>query len=582
MKKLTVLCLKADRDVALERLRELGVLHVIPAGESGSDDARETQHALARAQSALGALSRFATHKRQATPRPDLDPVTEVHSLLLRREEAMEKLSNLRTEIKAAEPLGDFDPAVVAALREKGLFVRLYREKSHATPEAPAGAVLIELGHGHAGRFLAVASDSPVELDGEECPLPARRLSAMRHEAAETEKELAAVHTGLAEMGKHTDEITQELRSLEQRLRLLEVRDGMGAAGAVAYLAGFCPKDAVPAVRQEATKNGWGLVDADPSPDEEVPTLIRNPAWVRPISLMFSLIGVTPGYREADISAAFLLFYSVFFAMLVGDAGYGVLFLVLTLAIRPFARKAPRDLFRLLALLSLCTIAWGTATGSWFGAERIPAPLRAVRVDWLREDNNLMRLCFLIGAIHLTLAHVWAAVRSWNRLTALAELGWIAITWTIYFGVGLLVLGRPFPDFARWLFIVGICLVVIFMTPPRALKRDLHKHIMLPLTLVGNFGDLISYVRLFAVGSATAAIAMAFNEMAIGSGISGPGQAIVASLILLVAHGLNILLCALAVLVHGVRLNTLEFCGQMGMQWTGFPYRPFAKERTRQ
>ncbi|MBM4149858.1 MAG: hypothetical protein FJ224_12580, partial [Lentisphaerae bacterium] len=327
MKKLTVLCLKADRDVALERLRELGVLHVMPVVESGSDDARETQHALARAHSALGALSRFATDRDQATPRPDVDPVTEVHSLLQRREDAMEKLSNLHTEIKAAEPLGDFDPAVVTALREKGLFVRLYRVKSPATPEAPAGAVLIELGHGHAGRFLAVASDSPVKLDGEECPLPARRLSAMRREAAETEKELAAVDTGLAELGKHTDEITQQLRSLEQRSRLLEVRDGMGAAGTVAYLAGFCPENDVPAVRQEAMKNGWGLVAADPSPDEQVPTLIRNPAWIKPIALMFGLIGVTPGYRETDISAAFLLFYSLFFAMLVGDAGYGVLFL---------------------------------------------------------------------------------------------------------------------------------------------------------------------------------------------------------------------------------------------------------------
>jgi vacuolar-type H+-ATPase subunit I/STV1 len=214
--------------------------------------------------------------------------------------------------------------------------------------------------------------------------------------------------------------------------------------------------------------------------------------------------------------------------------------------------------------------------------EHCIANLRALSVDWLRDDDNLMRLCFLIGAIHLTLAHAWVAVLSWNRLTALAELGWIAVTWTIYFGVGHLVLSRPLPTFAGWLFLVGICLIVLFMTPRRALKRDFHKHIMLPLTLVGNFGDLISYVRLFAVGSATAAIAMAFNEMALGSGIRGPGQAVVASLILLVAHGLNILLCALAVLVHGVRLNTLEFCGQMGIQWNGFPYKPFAKERTKQ
>jgi V/A-type H+-transporting ATPase subunit I len=89
--------------------------------------------------------------------------------------------------------------------------------------------------------------------------------------------------------------------------------------------------------------------------------------------------------------------------------------------------------------------------------------------------------------------------------------------------------------------------------------------------------DVVSYVRLFAVGSASLAVAVAFNQMAIGNGINSILSGVIAALILFMGHALNILLCAMGVLVHGVRLNTLEFSGHVGMQWAGFKYNPFAR-----
>jgi len=120
-------------------------------------------------------------------------------------------------------------------------------------------------------------------------------------------------------------------------------------------------------------------------------------------------------------------------------------------------------------------------------------------------------------------------------------------------------------------------LIVLFMTPVGRLKAEWFNHVMLPLSIVSNFVDVVSYLRLFAVGTASFAVAAAFNEMALGD-VRGLGSGIVAAFVLFFGHTLNILLAAMGVLVHGVRLNTLEFSSHVGMQWTGVPYRPFARE----
>ena len=149
----------------------------------------------------------------------------------------------------------------------------------------------------------------------------------------------------------------------------------------------------------------------DPGPDDNVPTLIRHPKWVKPIKAVFDVIGILPGYKEVDISAVFLLFFSIFFAMLIGDAGYGLLFLIATLAAKFKLRDAPSYPFTLMGILSGGTIVWGVLTGNYFGVQA-GGPLSKLSIDWLNNDNNLMGLCFLIGAIHLTIAHVWNAIKS--------------------------------------------------------------------------------------------------------------------------------------------------------------------------
>ncbi|MBU4212945.1 MAG: hypothetical protein KKD33_10225 [Verrucomicrobia bacterium] len=271
---------------------------------------------------------------------------------------------------------------------------------------------------------------------------------------------------------------------------------------------------------------------------------------------------------------------SVFVAILVGDGGYGLLFLGLTALLRWKWKAAPPNLLPLLGILSVATMIWGVLTGSYFGIQNLPAPLKQWKIEWLGHEANLENMCFFLGATHLTVAHAWNVIRQRHSVTAIGQAGWIGLAWTMYFVACYFVLDRPMPGFVLWLFGISLVAVVLFMVPFRQLKTEWQNYCVLPFTVLGNFGDVVSYMRLYIVGSASATLILAFNELAIGKGVHSVWAGLAAALIIFVAHVLNISLSALAVLVHGVRLNALEFSSHLGIQWAGIKYAPFANSST--
>jgi len=139
-----------------------------------------------------------------------------------------------------------------------------------------------------------------------------------------------------------------------------------------------------------------------------------------------------------------------------------------------------------------------------------------------------------------------------------------------------LVLGKPLPGFVAILFMAGVSLIAIFSHfQKNILKGILLSLSNLPLDIINTFSDVVSYIRLFAVGMATVIVASSFNEMALGAGINSVLSGLISVVVLLFGHALNIILALMSVLVHGVRLNMLEFSGHIGMQWSGKKYRPF-------
>jgi V/A-type H+-transporting ATPase subunit I len=575
MKRITLLCSAGDADASLEVLRELGVLHlshVRPPEGGDLEEARARLSYLARA------LEVLPSSESPPSGRTAAEVAQDAWCLIHERQRIEQELEPLEYERKRVAPYGTFDPVALRRLRDHGLFVKICVVAGTKPPPVPEGSLVHPLRIDRRSSAFAVVARSDFAVEGaEEFRLPEASLDVLVRRVGEARRSLEGIGERLRGLGRDRPEVAREVRRAEERLRFLEARAGMGVAAPVAYLRGYCPTDKAELVAREAPRRGWAVLAEDPADAEPVPTLLRNSPWIKPIKAVFDMIGILPGYREIDISISFLFFLSLFFAMLVGDAGYGLLFLALTAWARRKLPRAAAQPFLLMFGMSLWTIGWGVITGTYFGITDLPAPLRGLRIDWLGNDRNLMLLCFTIGAIHLTVAHLWNVRRSLRSPQALAQLGWVGMTWTMYFLARMMVLGDRLPGWVLGMAAASCALIVLFMTPPRQLKDEWFNHVMLPLSFVSNFVDVVSYLRLFAVGSASLAVAASFNEMALGGGVHSVVAGLAAALILFAGHTLNVLLAAMGVLVHGVRLNTLEFSSHIGMQWTGVPYQPFRR-----
>ena len=225
---------------------------------------------------------------------------------------------------------------------------------------------------------------------------------------------------------------------------------------------------------------------------------------------------------------------------------------------------------------------WGILTGTYFGSETIAELpiLSNLKIEALASfggDNLIVqKVMFLIGAVHLTVGHLQVAWKFNNSVRAIAQFGWIAIIWGLYLIVNQMVLGIEAPALMVWLFIGGALLVALFSKPgPNLFKGILSSIGNLPLSIINGFSDIISYIRLYAVGLSTVLMAASFNQMAIGDGITTVVSGIGAVLVLILGHGLNMILAAMAVLVHGVRLNMLEYAGHAEVEFAGNEYKPF-------
>lgn len=598
MKKLTLLCVAHDRAETLKALRELGVLHVTPVtspASTGLEDAREKAAGLRRL---LDSLPPPAADARP-TGRDVGAVVSETSDLLEERKDWQERLGFLEAEVERLAPFGSFDPLAVKKLADKGVVLKLYRTSAKATLPLPAGVAARKIGVRKTDAYWALFGRRPFDWAGaDEQRMPEdvspdelnREMTRLQGALAQTAAELRAA-------AGDRPLVADLLAQAEAEVRLQEVRAGMGAAEKVAFVRGFVPADDVARVRAAAQRHGWGLFVEEPGPQDDVPVKLRPPRWASPIKAVFQGINVLPGYAEADVSVVFMLFFSLFFAMIIGDAGYGAIFLGLTWWAR---KKLPKDAVRLLMVTSVCTMVWGLVTGTIFGISPeilARAGLDKIQIPFLTDPaksaQNIMGMCFLIGAIQITIGHLWNVVDliKARKLKALEQIGWTLSTWFMFLLADDMVLKGNMLGYlglseagsaALWkgmtyAFVAGVVMIILFMMPPKEIKDGWFNLALLPLNLVSNFTDVVSYVRLYAVGTAGFAVANAFNNMIFPGGDVSLVALLIGALLAFLAHTLNILLSTMGVLVHGIRLNTLEFSNHKGISWSGSAYRPFAK-----
>ena len=596
MKKVCVVSAASHKKEMLGALRNLGILHLAEKKSAS----RESIERFTSISKAMMALSDYKTEK-PADERLSDEAFEKVLSQVLgcmeEKTELAQKRGAAAAEIDRIRDYGDFSPEEVRRLREDGYDLHFYRmsSKDYQLAAGDEQIRLIRLAPVDKMETVAVLGKLPPQIPATEFTLPEKSLSELQEEIAACDRRAEACDQEIKRAAVYTESFRDQLLKAQNA----EIWSSASATAEedsdLVWISGYIPEADTDAFKKAAAANGWAFAIDDVSEDDDqIPTKVRYNKVSRLIKPVFDILSIQPGYREQDISLWFLLFFILFFAMIIGDAGYGFLILIGTAAMNIKMKKINNVLF-LLYVLSGATIIWGAVTGTWFGIEK------AMEVPFLKslvipgfanypeyfnvtataQQNNIMKFSFTIGAVQMALGSLLAIRKkiAEKNLSWIADLGWVIAIVSMYLLALVLVIGESIPMVPVFGGIgVAFLLVVLFsgMEPGKSfgqgLKAGLGGAFTAFLNTISCFGNVMSYIRLFAVGMAGLAIAQSFNDIA--SGFKGP-LVIVGVIVVIIGHALNLVMGFLSVVVHGVRLNVLEFSGQVGLEWTGIPYEPF-------
>ncbi len=641
MKKLTLLVLDSEKKAALKTLRNFGAVHIEKEAASSETltelqnmyaKVQQAEALITEAQPKKGVKAKAAA---TALNRQDLlQAVGDVLDLKDQEANTIAAINKLAGDIEAYSSWGDFDPEDIRNLEASGVYLTMgeLSEKSYAT--LPESIKTVRLAGGKKTVRFAIVSetiDVPVDLPSDFNPfiLPDMRLSAMKAETAKLQEQLPSFKAKIGARTELLAPLKAEAKKLAKEIEFETVHAGMeviplgethtGASSAAADTAvtltesgnaakGAAEKEPIRLARLSgyvlaekladftglAKANGWAFVADDPSEEDIVPTAMRHNRFVQLLTPLTDFLGTVPGYREPDISLWFLLFFGIFFAMIFGDAGYGGILVLLSLIgigkAKGKGQPAPLAM-QMFLYLGLLTVVWGTATCNWFGipVDYIPAWLKNCSVPAISNateesirNANLMLFCFTLGLVQLTIGHLISIVRNIRSPQILGHIGSIAMLCGMYVVVLSLVVSAERYQINQPVMVAiggGFALNFIFSNYQTGIGQSivdsLKNIITMFLGVVNVFADIMSYIRLWAVGLAGSAISATVNQMA-GPAL-GSFLIFLGVLLLFFGHGLNYIMNVLSVIVHGVRLNTLEFSNHVGLTWAGFKYEPFAE-----
>ncbi|WP_245534801.1 V-type ATP synthase subunit I [Treponema primitia] len=632
MKKVSLVVRDRTQVEALTTLRGLGVLH-LEKRDASSDALSKALEQKASAENALGILQLLEQPKKGAAKnRNQADQTrrssdagneeTEPYSAdavnAPARPDLVDLILNLGKDQKACEDQkivldreqqrlekwGDFKPGLIQELAEQGIKLHLYELSPNALANIPEEIRYIISGQDKATVRLVVLDQ---EIPGlQSFRLPEKSLSELGQEQAELSAKLQGIKERLNKLADRKSSLIHEIAQLQEQVDLefarasLEQIDEVPPEYAVSWISGYAPQEDVGAIKRAAAEHGWAMIADDPGPDDDVPTKLKNNKLVSLIYPLTDFLEVVPGYQETDISGWFLFFFTIFFGMIFGDAVYGLLFIIIALiGIAKTAKKGVPAIFKLVLLLGFSNFVWGILTCTWGGmdADKLPLFLQNISLPLISNvtagkseyysgivQQNLMIFCFSLAVLQLSIGHIIKIFKS-RTLKLLGDLGSAAMLGGMYFIVLSLIASNasrqiPFYMSAVYAFAAGFVLNFLFANYDgsigRSIMESLKNMVSVILNIANVFSDIMSYIRLWAVGLAGGAIALTVNSMA-GPMLGHMVFFIFGIALLIFGHGLNMVLNVLSVLVHGVRLNTLEFSGHVGLTWSGHAYRPFAK-----
>ena len=599
MKMIHIITSASAKEEMLKGLRDIGVVHL---AEKQNADRGVTE----RFQSINEAVAVLKAHadpkelKNSAETLSDEEfgkAFAKVRGAIDQKSSLEQEIASSEAEINRIRPWGDFRPADIDFLKENGFDFHFYRmtEKDYQEAAASDDIRVIRLGTIDKGVGAAVLGILPQTIQGTEFALPAKSISELSRDVEDASEQIRKCDETLSSMAKYTTAFDKQKVKVQNELKFSEANATLQGDGDFVWLSGYIPEADLDTFKSMAAekKCAWAIEDVDEE-DLQIPTKLRYNKVSRLIKPIYDILDIQPGYREQDISLWFFLFFILFFAMIIGDGGYGFLILAATAAIHVKQKKVTDATF-LLYVLSVGTIVWGAVTGTWFGIEsamNVPF-LRALVIPSIatypdsfgvtstQTQFAIMKFSLSVGVVQLVLGTILSIKKkaSEKDLSLIADVGWMIATISMYMLALNLVIGEQINLKPVFIAIgVAFVTVVLFggMTPGmtfgQSVKSGLAGSFTTFLDTISCFSNVMSYIRLFAVGMAGVAISQSFNDL--GGGMSGI-LLVVGIIIILLGHALNIVMCFLSVVVHGVRLNVLEFSGQAGIEWAGVSYDPF-------
>ncbi len=601
MKKLTFLVYHREYEDFLHRLQDLGVMHVVTSevspqqSETLSGYVEQIRQLTALQKEMTGLLETAKVAKNPEAPK-EAKPIDDLTALSGR----FEHLADLRrrhaeqtAQLAQLQPWGQFDPEKVQGqLAAAGCELQFY--------VAPTKVFEKQIRGEHPVMAVSTAKKDTYFVlvsQGAEPEIPATRLTLPQI----SQSQLQADHAALAqELKQETETLTREaqenllhveaaLRDLNARMQFDTVREGTGTAAAdhLMVLNGW-----IPATRQTdleaafADDAAWYQI-SDPTPDDDIPICMKNNRFFRMFEMITSLY-MLPKYNELDLTPFFAPFYTVFFGLCLGDSGYGLFIVVAVLLAKAFIKKMSdglRSALNLLMTMGLSAFVFGFLSGAFFGFN-----LYTLNVPFLDKigaavslDNSQMfNLSLILGFIQIIFAmclHVWNKIIQFGFRYSLSTLAWMVVILSVAAGMFL----PQYSHITKWLAYAGLAVAFCYNSPD-AYKKPLTA---LPLNIglglwdaynmaTGMLGDMLSYIRLFALGLSGGIVASVFNSLASGFApdnvVLGP---LVFLLIFVFGHALNMFMNVLGAFVHPMRLTFVEFFKNSGYEGGGLAYNPF-------
>lgn len=594
MIKYSFLIYHKEYDSFLTNLQDIGVLHI---AEKANEYDEETQKALDRIKHINDALRFLDKRGQEESPVDDgksaTDVINDLHNGREEIDQIEQELITLKKDIDKARPWGDFSKEMKEKLKQLNLTPRFFTINEKRFNTDWENQYYLEVINQEGGNMYFVIfqqGDQEIDIDAEEVRLPARPLSELEQTYDDKERRIQEINRMFDDYAvKYQKLLREERQRLQAETEFNEAKNHTErqAEDKIMLLEGWVPEDKEQALTGFLEKQDVLYVREETQPEDpsEVPILLKNNKFARvfqPLQDLFSL----PHYHEIDLTPFFAPFFMLFFGFCLGDAGYGIFMLLAVTVYKHTKAKGNMKVYLTMAQwLGLATVIMGIVGGTLFG-------INLTKVDWTGQfkdiflkPEQLFYLSLAVGMLQILFGMVIKAANLWRQkgfVYSLSTFGWIlAILSLIVFSggdqMGWFKMAEVKTFYNASLIASGI-LIFFFSDPKINVFARLGKGVWDAYNVItGVFGDLLSYIRLFAIGISTAILGLVINEIAITFGQIPYAGPLVFVIIMLVGHIGNLLISGLGSFVHPMRLIFVEFYKNAGFEGGGKRYKPFSK-----